>query len=63
MVEWYWQGKLKNSKKTFSNETSSTIDPTLTNAGTNPWFRSERLATNLLSQSAAQIPTLLSKSV
>jgi hypothetical protein len=49
MVEWYWQGKTKEIRKTCPIATLSTINPTWTDPGTNLSLCGERLVTNHLS--------------
>jgi hypothetical protein len=47
LVEWYWQGKNRNTReKTSPTATMSTTNPTYTDLGTNPNRRGKRSATN-----------------
>jgi hypothetical protein len=48
-VEWYWQGKPKNSEINLSQYTLFTIHPTWTDPRANPGLRRERPAANRLS--------------
>jgi hypothetical protein len=52
-VEWYWQGKPKNSEKNLSHCHFSTTNPTWIDPGANPGLLGERSATNDLSHGTA----------
>jgi hypothetical protein len=54
MVEWYWQGKIKELReKTCPSATLSTTNPAWIDLGAKSVLHGERLATNLLSHGTA----------
>jgi hypothetical protein len=53
MVEWYWQGKAKNSEKICPSATLSTTNLTWTDLGMNPSICNEKLVAKCLSDGVA----------
>jgi hypothetical protein len=52
-VEWYWQGRQKNSEISYQNTNLSPTNPTWTHPSTNLGLHVERPATNCLSHGTA----------